>query len=189
MKNLVRAFAIVVLLCGFAWMPAPLRGVATAQKRSDAPSRDKDKAKSKQEPELIAQAETTDYTATVHCLKRQKPEGVDVIDMRVTYKPYTQSLASIRDKLISGGMSASEAETIVTVKYSGVDSEGKVTWVRARFYDKDGKGEKSASLPAYSEPGAEGWQRTVNELFYTVMRVHRSKDLPQKPVEKQKPSD
>ena len=49
MKNLVRAFAIVVLLCGFAWMPAPLRGVATAQKRSDAPSRDKDKAKSKQE--------------------------------------------------------------------------------------------------------------------------------------------
>jgi hypothetical protein len=119
-------------------------------------------------------------------MKREKPEGVDVIDMRVTYKPYTEPLASIRNKLISGGMSASEAGTIVTVKYSGVDSEGKVTWVRARFYDKYGKGEISASLPAYSEPGAEGWQRTVNELFYTVMRVHRGKDLPQKPVEKQK---
>jgi hypothetical protein len=66
MKNLGRAFAIAVSLCGFAWMPAPIRGVATAQKRSEGPSRDKDKVKSKQEPELIAQAETTDYTAAVY---------------------------------------------------------------------------------------------------------------------------
>src|SRR5262245_43999258 len=157
MKNLVRAFAISVLLCGFAWMPAPLRGVATAQKRGDGPSRDRDKVKPKQGLELIAQAETTDYTATVHRTKREKPEGVDVIDLRVTYKPYTDALSSLRGKLTRGGWSASEAETIVAVKYSGIDSEGKVTWVRARFYDKDGKGETGASLPAYSEPGAEGW--------------------------------